>query len=74
MVFESQPGYLHPVNHLLVGSDHLALRSVFHQFTENIVGIYVDANHDAPVALLGGHQEGSSLVRIRAPLGARAYP
>ncbi len=64
MVFESQPGYLHPVNHLLVGSDHLALHSVFHQFAEDIVGIYVDANHDVPVASLGGHREGSSLVRM----------
>ncbi len=62
MMLESQPSYLHPVNHLLVGSDHLALRSVFHQFPENIVGIYVDADHDVPVALLRGHREGSSLI------------
>ncbi len=64
MMLESQPGYLHPVNHLLVGSNHLALRSVFHQFAGNIVSIYVDADHDVPVASLRGHRGGSSLVRM----------
>ncbi len=64
MVLQSQPGYLHLVNHLLVSSDHLALHSVFRQFAGNKVGIYVDADHDVPVASLQGHREGSSLVRM----------
>ena len=64
MVFESQPCYLHPIHHFLVGTDHLALPSVFHPFTENVVGIYVDADHDVLVTPLRRYQEGTHLVGV----------
>ena len=64
MVLESQPYYLHPIHHFLVGTDHLALRSVFHCFTENVVRIYVDADHDVSVTPLRRYREGTHLVGV----------
>jgi hypothetical protein len=64
MVFQSQPSYFHPDHHLLVGRDHRALCSVFHSFTENIVGIQVNVDHDVLVTLLRGYWEGARLVSV----------
>ena len=64
MLLESQPCYLHPIHHFLVGIDHLALRSVFHRFTENIICVYVDADHDVLVTPLRCHREGARLVGV----------
>ena len=64
VVFESEARGLHPVDHVLVRADHLTFRPVFHCFTENIVCIEMDADHDVPVPPLRCDWECPCLVRV----------
>jgi hypothetical protein len=55
VMFQPMCQMFHPVDHLLVGIDHLSLDFVLHQFAEDIIGIQMDAHHDVLVALLQGN-------------------